>query len=124
MQRTTAKVFGFLLLGLGIVGLIVGDGRLFNLINIDISLDIARLGLAALLLYAAYGARDEGFVRTSLIVFSVMYLGLALLGTISPDLFRLAPNQLTNFDKLYHLIGGIVAGVVAVQHERRAVGHA
>ncbi|MBL8159315.1 hypothetical protein JNJ66_02570 [Candidatus Saccharibacteria bacterium] len=109
MQRTTAKVFGFLVLGLGLIGLVAGEGHLLGIMNMDAVLDLTRLALAALLLYAVYAAGDNRLVRTGLIVLSVLYLGIGLFGLADPTIGGLLPNGLTSFDILFHLASGAFA---------------
>lgn len=112
MQRTVAKVFGLLALALGVVGLVAGNKQLFGLMNIDMALDIGRLGLAALLLYAAYKG-SETVVRTALIIFGLVYVGLALMGLLAPTVAGLLPSKLTGLDLAFHLLTGAFALFVA-----------
>src|SRR5690348_17673870 len=100
VHRSVAKFFGFLALALGVLGLLVGDKQLLGLLNVDLALDVARLALAGLLLYAVYGARSDGFLRSALMVFGVVYVALAVAGLMSPTLGGLLPHGLTAFDKL------------------------
>lgn len=107
MQRTLAKIFGFIVLACGIVGLIVGDKQLFGFMNVDLALDIARLLLAALLLYAAYKG-TEGWVRGSLWVFTLLYLGLGVIGLFSRDVGGILPHELSVFDIVLHIGAGLI----------------
>lgn len=119
MQRSTAKVFGFLALGLGLVGLVSGEKQLFDFLNVDIVLDVARIALAALLLYAVYGARNNDMIRGSLVIFSLAYIGLGLLGLISRDVFGALPHELSVFDIAFHLLSGVaVLGIALGKGER------
>jgi hypothetical protein len=117
MQRNTAKVFGFLVLVLGLIGLVAGDKQLLEILNIDLALDLSRLVLAALLLYVAYVAKTMKAVRTALTVFGLSYLALAVGGIIDAELGGLLPNRLSNFDKVFHLLGGLVALSVAAKKD-------
>jgi hypothetical protein len=124
MQKNLARIFGGLVVILGLAGLLAGDKQMFGFMNVDLALDIARLGLAALLFYAVYGARDEGFIRGSLLLFGIAYLGLAVIGMISPTVGGLLSHQLSAFDIVFHLGAGIVAVAGAMWHERSAASHA
>jgi NhaP-type Na+/H+ and K+/H+ antiporter len=124
VHRSVTILFGFLALALGLLGLLVGDKQLFGFLNVDLALDVARLALAALLLYAAFGARTDSFMRSSLMVFGVVYVALALVGLASPTIGGLLPHGLSTFDKLFHALAGIFTIAVAARHESSAVSHA
>lgn len=119
MQSSTAKIFGFLALGLGLVGLLAGEKQLFDFLNVDIVLDITRLVLAALLLYAVYGARNSDTIRGSLVIFAMAYLGLGILGLIDRDVFGALPHKLSTFDIVFHLVAGLgVLGIAMGKGDR------
>jgi hypothetical protein len=124
MQRSAAKIFGFLVLGLGIIGLIVGDTQWLGLINVDLFLDVARLGLAVLLLYAVYAARDDGFTRMALLTFGMAYVLIGALGVVSPDVFGLLPSRLSGFDITFHLLAGVAALGIAAYRSENVATHA
>jgi drug/metabolite transporter (DMT)-like permease len=124
MHRSTAKFFGFLVLGLGLIGLIVGNKQFLEILNVDLAMDTLRLGLAGVLLYAVYGARNDSTIRTALMVFGIAYLGLGTIGIFSPDVYGLLPHQLTDFDKAFHLLGGVAALGIAMKSESSRASHA
>jgi hypothetical protein len=113
LQRGVALVFAYLVAALGLIGLLAGEQQLLGFLNVDWPLDVARLALAALLFSALYWARDSISVRTALGIFGVVYLGLALIGMISPTVGGLLPSRLSGFDIAFHLLAGIVAVAVA-----------
>lgn len=119
MQRLVAMVFGYFVLLLGVIGLVAGNGHLLGLLNIDTAIDVGRIGLAALLLYAVYGARSSGLIRTSLFIFAVVYLAIGLLGLVNREMFGLMPSGVSTFDIIFNLAGGAVAFVVALGPNRR-----
>jgi hypothetical protein len=108
----------FLLLGLG--GLLLGEGHLGGILNIDLTEDIVHLLSAALLLYAAFGQRDAGITRTIMGVLGVLYLGVAVLGMLDARLFGLVPNGLTMWDHVVHFIFGILFVVMGFVMGRRS----
>lgn len=117
--RQIAVGSGILFLMLGIWGLLLGEGHLIGILNIDLVEDIVHLLSAALLLYAAFGQRDPGVTRTIIGVLGVIYLGMALLGMLDSRLFGMLPSGLTMWDHVIHLIFGILFVVVGFVMGRR-----
>ena len=111
--RTYAQVVGVVLLLLGVLGLLLGDGLLLGLVNIDIVEDIIHLITGGLLAYVGFGQRDEGVARSVVSVLSVIYLLVGLLGFVVPDMLGLLQHGYTVGDNLVHLALGIL-GLVAV----------
>jgi len=72
------------LLLLGVLGLLLGDGLLLGLVNIDIVEDIIHLITGGLFAYVGFGQRDEGVARTVVLVVSVIYALVGLLGFVCP----------------------------------------
>lgn len=110
-----AKMFAILVGALGIMGLFVSR-YLFGITNSDLLLDLARIGLAAYLAYAVWGAKTDGAVNSALLVTGIAYLGLAIVGLFTPTLGGLLPSGLTGFDIAFHLITGALATYVASRH--------
>jgi hypothetical protein len=102
--RVYAQIVGVVLLLLGVLGLLLGDGLLLGLVNIDIVEDIIHLITGGLLAYVGFGQRDEGVARTVLV---------GLLGFVVPDMLGLLQHGYTVGDNLVHLLLGIL-GLVAV----------
>lgn len=111
--RTYAQVVGVVLLLLGVLGLLLGDGLLLGLVNIDIVEDIIHLITGGLFAYVVFGQRDEGVARTVVLVVSVIYALVGLLGFVVPDMLGLLQHGYTVGDNLVHLALGIL-GLVAV----------
>ena len=78
--RVYAQIVGVVLLLLGVLGFVLGDGLLLGLVNIDIVEDIIHLITGGLLAYVGFGQRDEGVARSVVSVLSVIYLLVGLLG--------------------------------------------
>jgi hypothetical protein len=111
--RVYAQIVGVVLLLLGVLGLLLGDGLLLGLVNIDIVEDIIHLITGGLLAYVGFGQRDEGVARTVVAVLSVVYVLVGLLGFIVPDMLGLLQHGYMVGDNLIHLLLGIL-GLVAV----------
>jgi len=118
MQKQTVRVYGILIAVLAIGGFFIKDGHLFGLMNADTMLDWLRVLAAGLLLYAGYlAANNVGLLRGSLVFVGILYVGLALLGLVNSELWGALPNGLTGFDIAFHLLTGVAALGVAMQHE-------
>src|SRR4028119_1660004 len=104
--RVFAQVVGVVLLLLGIGGLLLGDGRVGGLLNIDIVEDIVHLLTGGILAYVGFGQRDEAVARSVVGVLGVVYLLVGLLGFVVPFLPGLAPGGYPIGDNLVHLALG------------------
>ena len=122
--RVYAQIVGVVLLLLSVLGLLLGDGLLLGLVNIDIVEDIIHLITGGLLAYVGFGQRDEGVARSVVLALSVIYLLVGLLGFVVPDMLGLLQHGYTAGDNLVHLLLGIL-GLVAVfaSGDRRPTTH-
>jgi hypothetical protein len=113
MLHTTAKLYGLLVLVLGIVGLLAGEQQFLNFLNVDVALDLTRLGLAAMLLNAVYN-RDGEAERMGLLLVGFLYVGLGVFGIFDSTIGGVLPDKLSAFDIVFHLVTGVAAlGVAA-----------
>jgi hypothetical protein len=112
MVLMVAKMYGWLIALLGVLGLFVTDGHLFKLMNADMPLDILRLVLATTLLWAAYGKKED-IARNALLLVGVLYVGMGIAALFDPELWGLLPTGLTGFDVIFHLVTGLAALGVA-----------
>lgn len=112
---------GALVAGLGVVGLISGDGRMAGVMNIDLMLDGARVALGALLIYASM--KSANTARTAFMAFGAAYIGMFILGLLSPTLFGLLPGGLGLVDNILHIGGGLM-GVYLGMKVSKNVAHA
>ena len=110
--RIFAQVVGVVLLLLGIGGLLLGDGLLVGLLNIDIGEDIVHILTGGILAYVGFGQRDENVARSVVGVLGVVYLLVGLLGFVLPFMFGLVPSGYTIGDNLVHLALGALGIVV------------
>ena len=111
MARTYATVLGAVLLLLGLVGLLLVDGLLLGLVNVDLLEDVIHLASGALLLYAGT-QRNVGLARGVVLAVSLIYLLVGALGFVVPYLFALLPHGYSLVDDLVHLILGILGLLV------------
>jgi hypothetical protein len=106
--RVYAQTVGVVLLLLGVLGLVLGDGLLLGLVNIDIVEDIIHLITGGLFAYVGFGQRDEGVARSVVSVLSVIYLLVGLLGFVVPDMLGLLQHGYSVGDNLVHLALGLL----------------
>jgi hypothetical protein len=105
---TTTLILGAVVAFLGILGLVSGEGKIAaDSMNIDLMLDITRLALGAILVVGALRSLDA--TRTALTVFGAAYLGVLVLGLLTPTLFGLLPHGLGMTDQILHAAGGMFA---------------
>ena len=114
--RVFAQAVGVVLLLLGVGGLLLRDGLLIGLLNIDVGEDIVHILTGGILAYVGFGQRDENVARSVVGVLGAVYLLVGLLGFVLPFLFGLIPTGYTVADNLVHLaLGalGIAVGFVS-----------
>ena len=117
MAKKTARILGIITLILAIIGLLVGERQLLNLINVDPAMDALRIPIAALLLYAGYARVSSETLRSALLFVGLVFISIGFLGWGSPTLLGLLPSGLTGFDIVLHLIAGFVAIWAAVRSD-------
>jgi hypothetical protein len=108
MYIKVARLYGILIAGLALIGLVV-SGHLFDLLNVDTLLNLTRIVLAIGLLYYGYVKNSKGGSATWLVVTGVAYLLIAVGGMIDATIGGLLPSGLTEFDIAFHLITGLLA---------------
>lgn len=111
--RQYAGYVGAVIVLLGIVGLIAGEGHLFGLINIDIAEDIIHLITGGLMVYVGFAQSDVALARTVVGGLGVVYLLVGIVGFISTTVFGLFPSGYTWADNLVHLLLGVLGIAVA-----------
>ena len=95
-----------------VAGSFVEGEHLFNLMNVDLALDLLRVVIAAALLYVGFGRASAGALRAVIIVVGALYVLMGLLAFADPTLFGLLPTGLTGFDIGFHLLVGLGALVL------------
>jgi hypothetical protein len=101
---------GAVLLLVGVLGLILlGEGLLLGILNMDITKDIVHILTGGLLAYVGFGQADEGLARNVVGALGVIYLLVGVIGFIVPMLFGLIPSGYTLFDDLLHLGLGVLS---------------
>ncbi len=111
--RQYAQVLGVVLIVVGVLGLLVGDGLLLGILNIDVVEDIIHILTGGILAYVGFGRVDAGTARTVVLALGVVYLLVGILGFVVPMMFGLIPDGYTVFDNLLHLALGVLSVVIA-----------
>lgn len=120
MHRLTARVLGILVALLAVAGFFVEGDHLLGIMNVDLTLDIVRVVIAAALLVVGFAAVPDSAVRAVLIIVGAMYVLMGLLAFADATLFGLLPTGFTGFDIAFHLIVGAASVVIAVLPDRAA----
>jgi hypothetical protein len=108
MARTYAQLVGVVLVLLGVIGLLLGEQRLFGLLNVDLLEDLIHLASGGLLIYAGLPRRNARFTRGVVGALGAIYLLIGVLGFIIPFLFGLLPHGYSGLDNLIHVALGIL----------------
>jgi hypothetical protein len=103
--RLYARIAGILFILIGIIGVLLGDGSLWDIVNSDVPEDVIHLATGALLLYAGFWGADS-LARSIVGGVGVVYLLLGLLGSVNDELFGLLPDGYTIVDNVLHLVAG------------------
>ena len=111
--RIYAQILGVVLLLVGVLGLILGEGLLLGILNIDITEDIVHILTGGILAYVGFGQADEELARNVVGALGVIYLLVGVIGFILPMLFGLIPSGYTVFDDLLHLGLGVLSLLIA-----------
>ncbi len=121
--RLYAKVVGLTIVLIGVGGVLLGEKSLFDVLNIDIGEDVVHLATGALM--AGVGFRgSNSAVRSVVGGLGVVYLLVAVLGFLVPDLFGLLPHEYkTVLDNLIHLSLGLLGVAVGFFVGSRPVAH-
>ncbi|MBA2252648.1 MAG: hypothetical protein H0W13_08095 [Nitrospirales bacterium] len=113
MARQYAQYMGIAIIGIGVLGLLLGEQSLLGLVNIDVMEDIVHLLTGGLMAYVGYAHRDLGVVKNVVGGVGVLYLLVGALGFVAPTLFGLLPHGYSVFDNVLHLTLGILGIAMA-----------
>ena len=102
-----------MLILIGVLGLLLGDGLLLGILNIDVVEDIIHIITGGILAYVGFGRVDIGAARSVVGALGVIYLLVGILGFIIPMMLGLIPNGYTVFDNLLHLALGVISLAIA-----------
>ncbi len=122
--RQYAQILGIVLILFGVLGLLLGDGLLLGILNIDIVEDIVHILTGGLLAYVGFGQRDEGLARNVVGGLGVVYLLVGVLGFVIPMLFGLLPHGYSIVDNIIHLALGVAGIAVAFSSQGGATARA
>jgi hypothetical protein len=118
MHRIVAIVLGIVVALLAIVGFFIEGDHFLGLMNVDLTLDVLRVVLAAALLIVGFANVPDSARRAVLVVVGVMYVLMGLLAFADPTLFGLLPTGFTGFDIGFHLVVGAGAIVLGALPDR------
>lgn len=90
------------------MGLFVEDAHIWAVFNVDLPLDLTRIGLAAVLIYGGFMARTVRGVRYSLAVAGAVYMVIGLLSIVSGTFFGLLPHGQVPIGIVLQLIAGAI----------------
>ena len=127
MLRIIARILGIVVALLAIAGFFIEGEHLLGIMNVDITLDILRVVIAAALLYVGFGRSSAGALRAVVIIVGAMYVLMGLLAFADPTLFGLLPTGFTGFDIGFHLIvglGSLLAAFLPATRDNRSTGRA
>jgi hypothetical protein len=125
VQRRLAQILGSLIGFVALIGLISSDSRLYGLINADIAMDVMRIALAAALVYIGFARTSAHTMHSILAGTGTVYVALAILGIVQPELWGILPAGLTGFDNIVHAIAGTaVLAAAFMPHARNSSAHA
>lgn len=120
MHRLVATVLGVVVGLLAVIGFFVEGDHLLGIMNVDLTLDILRLIIAAaLLIVGLVRSVPASAARAVVIVVGAMYVLMGLLAFADPTLFGLLPTGFTGFDIGFHLVVGAAAIVLGALPDRR-----
>ena len=122
--RTFAKIFGPVLLLVGIVGLVLGNDPLLDLLNIDVVEDMIHVASGLLLIVLGYTSVSAQTVKLGVLVLGVVYLLVTALGFAEAGIIRdLNPHGYGIVDNLIHLVVGVGAVAAALIPRGHAHDH-
>jgi hypothetical protein len=111
-----AKWMGITIVAIGVLGLVMGEGLLAGVINIDILEDVVHLVTGGLMAYAGFAGRnvrDVPMVRTVVGGIGAAYVLVGVLGMLTPTLFGVLRHGYTSLDNGLHLVLGTAGIAVA-----------
>lgn len=108
LARRYAQLVGPTLIVIAILGLILGDQSLLDVLNIDIAEDVIHLVTGGLLTYVGFAKMDGGVVRALVGALGVVYLLVGLVSFAEPNPLGLFPSELSTLDNLIHLVLGVL----------------
>lgn len=118
MAKLYAQAVGISVVLIGVLGLLLGEKSLLDVLNIDIFEDFVHLITGGALAYVGFGKVSERTATGIVGAIGVAYLVIGVVGFVEEDLFGLVPSGYTVVDNVIHLALGAL-GVMAVLASRR-----
>lgn len=122
MVKSVGKLFGVVLLLLGVVGfLLVSQSPLLGILNIDVLENIVHLATGAAFAYVGFAMRDNGGARMVVGALGIVYVAVGVIGFVAPTLLGLLQHPYTIVDNIIHLALGAVGLYVGFMSPRSAL---
>lgn len=118
MHRLEAQILGALIGVLAVVGFFLEGSLLFELINVELALDITRAVLAVALLAVGLGRFSDTVVRSVMGFVGGVFAAIGVVALFDPALSGILSIGMTGFDIGLHLVVGVAALALAVVPER------
>lgn len=112
-SKNFALFVGIFLLAQGLLGLVIGDGNLGGVWNVNIGMDFLRIALGIFLISGSFA--KKAILKVTLLFFGLFYVGMFFLGVISPSLIGLAPDYVGFSGQVLRIFLGSVAIFMAVR---------
>jgi len=110
--RRYAQIVGPTVILIGVVGLILGQKSLLDVLNIDLAEDIIHLVTGGLLAYVGFAKVGGGAVRAVVGTLGVVYLLVGLVSFAEANPLGLFPSEYSTVDNVIHLALGVL-GIAA-----------
>lgn len=101
----------------GLLGLLIGDGNLGGVWNVNTNMDLVRILLGVALIIGSMMA--ESVLRLILISFGSFYIAMFLVGIYSPSLLGFAPDYVGFSGQVMRIFLGIIALVLGFRLHKK-----
>ena len=111
--REYARALGAVLVLTGVVGLVLGERLVPNVLNLIVSKDLAHLLTGGLLAFVGFSQIGEELARTAVAALGTIYLLVGVLGLVLPAFLGPLLNGYSLEEDIIHLVVGVLSLAVA-----------
>lgn len=111
--REYARALGAVLVLTGVVGLVLGERLVPNVLNLVVSKDLAHLLTGGLLAFVGFSQTGEDLSRIAVAALGGIYLLVGVLGLVLPALIGPLLNGYSLGEDIIHLVVGVLSLAVA-----------